>query len=334
MFLINTGVPTPQRQARRRNAPVRYTEQTIDFAASNKGVTELNTALPISEIECRLRGNVTFANDADAPRNGAIDLIQKLEVRIDGDTPVMSFSGWLIPFLSICYYGHAPYGTDVAQDDTDTDFDLVFRLPVDVGGRLSLLNPAAHDRITVECTWAADGTAIAADSSDGAVTLSNTKLDIVTISPSVIDPAGLGGDQNNYWRHVITQQQYPVNATTDDLRVELQNYRQYGSVIMATESDSAWVDNVLNDVETRVGQTDLGVWTRQALKAEQDRQFTMDGTVPTGFYRLTYARENELDMLLTVDGQYRPELVFDVTKQGTTDRLYVISDYTLTPDGG
>lgn len=329
-FKISTGLPVVTAAQRLGMFLPNKPEIPIKYDENNPANTKIDRQQPIQSLDCRLSGTATPGTSFVAPVNGATDLIRELELVLNGDSKLIRLPGFYLPWLDVFENG----GSNPAWDDVEAGagadtFDIGFSIPVDIGSYQSLLDATQENELTLDVKWGnADDIA---DGGAGASTVdSATQIDVDTNSVAQGPRGERGGIGFPYWRRFLNNRRVPINATTDDERIELGTGKQFSSLTFCVFDNGAWSDAILNAVKIKIGTTVVRSVSAERMRVTNMRRYGLDDSVLVGMYRLDIAHENHPEQLLSVFGSQEMELTLDVTV-GTNAEIYVMEDYIREP---
>ena len=325
---LQRGSPPLTDAERAGMALTRKIEPQPVFSANNPDSVELDRQLPLVELELILTGTYTATSPGPTTvRDGAAALINRLELVLDGDQTLMRLPGWFLRFYH-WYNNRWDYrATDVVASDESRAFDLRWSLPIDVGSYLSCLDASGATQLTLEILWAA-----ADDIANGASeAVSGVNLTVNSLAPSGRVPGERGGTGFPYWRRMVNHRIVTVTAANADLRVELTGDREYNSITLVTISDDVYVDTILNRATIQIGQTRIQAIERENIQLRNYHNAHLESGDWVGVYHIDLARDNHLEQLLRGQDPSEPELRLDVANPGSTDQIFIIEDYFVTP---
>jgi hypothetical protein len=308
-------------------------ELAIDFDAGNTRTRELGRFQPISDILFYLTGGITIGTAAATAlkSGGAMNLIQDLILNLDSDFQVLKVPGRYLKILSHVYDMHKRTSTDPGLTVGSHPIAHGFRFPCDVGGYYSNLDASGLNSLTAEVKW---GQATDVLTPAGTTTLAvnaGTKLKIQTVTTAGYGVGQRGGVGFPYLRHMWQALNKPANQAGED-RFILNKKRVYsGLVLFANDSDGVPTDDVITQLQLKIGTTVIKTWDPDELRDQNIIDYQVaDANDLTGVYIIPFGDREHLEHQVSITGGQDLELVYEADTDGT-DKLVLVSDYFLAP---
>lgn len=305
------------------------------FAAGTSKIIALPRLMPASRIGLSLTGSFAAPAGATATRDGAIGVIQSVQLLIDQQI-VAELTGAQLSKLTRIWTGREPYATDdVVAAALAATFDVEIMLPLDIGSYLSLLDLPVASSASIRITW---GTVldIADDiTTPGASTLSaDTQCAVMVYGPTGFAPRTLGGPNGKYWRHL---RQYTTIDVTQSGQVDhwLSAGRYYDALTIMQTSAGAYTAALVTGVTVRRGSTEQMKLTPAQIRSRMTADGQLDATMThmTDVLHIDFARGAHRSELVVSAQNHLNKVTFDVTASGGVDKIDVVESWFELPVG-
>ena len=313
----------------------RLTAQPVPLAKSEIRTTDVPRLYPIDRLNCRLSGTLTITVAGTYTYYGLWNLIDRIEVILDGREVVLSAPGRALQMLTLMDIGYK--GLDVGPSlaaPATLPFELSFVIAANPWTQdFSLLDAterAGHRSLEVRVTWANDAACFATGTIAVNVAATSLAIDAIEIGDGELGKPG--GALAPYPRRLIDVRTQPITAAQADLDVPLLRNQSYGRIALMAETTNRVASNaVLNAVDFRIGTTILQRATAAMLRAEMMIRYGISSTDANfiGFYPLEIIDESRLDQLQAVVNGPDLTLTLDVSHPGTDQILIILDRYVF-----
>lgn len=311
-------------------------ERPVPFTANNPETTPISGQYPIDRIECVLEFDYTVGGSASTLEPWAgLNLIQELQLKLDGKDVVFSAPGFLLQQISGMYSNKPLYASDPSTSVGTTTARYSFFIPVNTGpGYFSMLSMAGRTDLVLHVDWA-DVDAIA--TAGGTHSIANVSLKVNTVGlagQAVNEP---GGKLFGYPMHIVDVRTINVSTAQSDLTQNLPKGHLFSRLAFQCVSDGAKSDGILQEVTVKIGTTAIQSIEQTQMQVENYRRYDY-ASLPTGWSVLDLGDQDtprgmRLEHLIGVtDPTINFDAILDVLHPGTTDTIYMVLDHYARPE--
>lgn len=322
---LNSGSPRYPREVVSRMALKSTNENPIEFASGALRSERVTREFPIARLECFITGQLVVSSTVSSVAD-VWDLIDQIEVKRNGNEPVVSVWGYELPYLHRVQFGHTPRQVQPGTGVATHDFFAHFTLPMDVGGYNSLLDASGDQSLDVSVKW---GT-LADLASGGASTLQNVQLEV---KPMVVTGGlagtlgGKEGGELRYLRNYMIGQRKDVTNVTDDFRFELVSGRGYhGLTLFARTTNGVLADTIINEVTIERADSRHVHFTADQIRALNQSRYQLGASSWVGVYEIPFVDSGHPEHTLSIDNRQQMQVILDVSNPGT-DQVDLVSHY-------
>lgn len=318
----------------------RTRQKPVAFNSGNPETTVISRAHPIDRLVCRLTGTLNNSATGTIRFGGAMNLIKRVSLIMDGKDVLFSLPGQLVQYVSDLYTLREAAKTEPAGGSTGNQpFTYYFEVPINMGpDTFTLLDAASRNDLILEVLWGA-----AADiftTGGGTLTLSGVQLDVFTVANAGGVVGQPGGINFGYPYHLIDYREITIEQAQTEKIVDLLQRHLYSRVAFLTLGGAsaaalAPVDTILNGVKVSIDQSVIQTATGALLKDENACRYNF--APRTGFYVFDFmndiaGRSGRITHMLGVNSTLPFYLTLDVAHPNTVDRILMVSDRIARPD--
>lgn len=312
--------------AKTRLTPISY--EPISYNANNMVSLRLNRSNPIERIDLRLTGQYLPVTTDGVLKNasyGALPLIDRIEVKLDGGETRINIPGYALRQVSESYYGDEYRVAPNITAGTSDTFEENVTLPFDIGSYLSLLDAFDSNTCTIFVYFAAVDSMATAGTTHS---VANVQVEVITWHTVGYQVGSPGGVRGPYLKHIIDYEMVEVTSTRADKPMLLDHSVYWSQFQFHCWDDGTLADTILNRVGIKVDTNEIGFMTDWLFKKTYKRDTLL--APKTGIKVYSVGKPGHLETVAYLpDASMNYQLTLDVTKTGSNPTITVIRDRML-----
>ena len=298
-------------------------ENQTNFTASTQSRIELSRNYHMQSLLIKL--SVNHDNGADAEFNDALlwSLINSIEIVANGNENIKQIPASKLYLDNVTGTGMNGLNSVIQTVTTTANNSYVwaridFSMPNTIRPHDTILNTALFSTFDLLVNWGSAST-LGTD-----ITVNNASLEV--FSNSLVNYKRNVGETIKYFKETSLVEE--ITSSTTEYTISMPVQKLYKGISIVSTVNNARNNDVINSITIKSGTTVFVSWDFQALRAENNMEFTPETTASLdGIAVINFAQRGRLSDMLDTMSQFNTlEVVLDVTKQTGTNRIYILSD--------
>ncbi|MBW7956535.1 MAG: hypothetical protein H3C68_01465 [Deltaproteobacteria bacterium] len=294
---------------------------TIDFAKDK--LKSLENGLPRNyeyyELRLRLKADISIAAGGATPfTEGFWKLLKRVEVVANGNSIIKSIDGAglgrMAQFLDekLPNYSAVP-NAEGANQSLTAYLPVHFAMPRSVKPIDSLLNAPLFSSLDLNILWGSENDVYSANAANATINSADVAIESLEETSEKV----LGGSV-----HKVHMLEKEVTASTSEFSIPLNGVTRYRGFLINADVDGNPNNSVINSVQLKDGQN---IFRHRKWAHLQDNNLSVHklAAIPAGWAFLDMCPDGFMSQSLNSAGMNDLKLLFDVTKQGGTNKIRV-----------